>query len=650
MTVDLQGHVFDGAGKAVNGATIDVFTVATAADESTSSGDATTSTTTDSTGLWTRTNVAEGLYDIRIKSGSEIRWLRYEDQIQVDTLEAANLKLRNPADTFEYDIVPAAIVADRALNLPLLTGTDTLVCEAFGATLTNKTIDADGTGNVITNIGASEIKADLVEGQTALATGPAETDEVLIIDGGALKRIDLVELLNPENFTAVVLPAAADEVFINDSGTGKKITHDDLLFGANGTPSTQAHGDSAAIGTALDSARSDHKHAMPASGAGGAALLVESGSESKINALSAITLPAAADEFVTVDDTGGTPVTRKITHDDVLFGANGTPSTQAHSDAAAIGTALDAARSDHKHAMPAAGGGTNSDYQEFTGSGTWTKPSGTFAAVIVEVIGGGGGGGGGEGQASGTNRVGGGGGGGAARVFHQFDVADLGATETVTIGAAGASGAGGSTGVGSDGGDGGNTTFGSLLTGYGGKKGIGGSGANSLGGDGSGWGDTNVGSNDGIGTQGGNAVAGDPGGRAEWGGSAGGAAEDNAGSAGMAGGGSLRGAGGGGGGGSVSAGNVQDAGGAGGLSGGAWQDGGGGAAGAAGANPGTAGTATTGIAGSGGGGGGGADGATGGAGGAGGAPGGGGGGGGGGDTIGGAGGAGGVGECRVWTI
>lgn len=101
---------------------------------------------------------------------------------------------------------------------------------------------------------------------TELAVGPAPTDEIYINDGGVSKRITAAELLNPENFCAVLLPAAADELFINDGGSGKKITHDDLLFGANGTPSTQAHCDSAAIGTALDAARSDHKHAMPASG------------------------------------------------------------------------------------------------------------------------------------------------------------------------------------------------------------------------------------------------------------------------------------------------------------------------------------------------------------------------------------------------
>ena len=108
---------------------------------------------------------------------------------------------------------------------------------------------------------------------SALSAGPAETDEFYIRDvseaaADESKRITAVELLNPENFTAVTLPAATDELFINDAGVGKKITHDDLLFGANGTPSTQAHSDAAAIGTALDAARSDHKHAMPAAGGG----------------------------------------------------------------------------------------------------------------------------------------------------------------------------------------------------------------------------------------------------------------------------------------------------------------------------------------------------------------------------------------------
>ena len=66
------------------------------------------------------------------------------------TFKNGAFKLRNPADTYSYSITPAAIAADRALNLPLLTGTDTIVVEAEAATLTNKTIDGDN--NTISNL------------------------------------------------------------------------------------------------------------------------------------------------------------------------------------------------------------------------------------------------------------------------------------------------------------------------------------------------------------------------------------------------------------------------------------------------------------------------------------------------------------------
>ena len=155
MSINLQGHVFNGAGVAVNGATVDIFTVATAADQTTSSASATASTTTDDTGLWTSSGLAEGLYDVRITSGTEIRWLRYEDRIQLDTIDVANLRVRNPANTFEYDIVPAAIVADRTLNLPLLTATGTLIATPSVEDLDMGGFDVDNAGFVIFNAAAA---------------------------------------------------------------------------------------------------------------------------------------------------------------------------------------------------------------------------------------------------------------------------------------------------------------------------------------------------------------------------------------------------------------------------------------------------------------------------------------------------------------
>lgn len=46
------------------------------------------------------------------------------------------LQLNNPGNTFKYLITPGAIGADRTLNLPVITGTDTLACLALAQTFT----------------------------------------------------------------------------------------------------------------------------------------------------------------------------------------------------------------------------------------------------------------------------------------------------------------------------------------------------------------------------------------------------------------------------------------------------------------------------------------------------------------------------------
>lgn len=122
------------------------------------------------------------------------------------------------------------------------------------------------------------------------------------------------------------------------------------------------------------------------------------------------------------------------------------------------------------------------DYQSFTGSGTWTKPSNLTGNefVVVQVWGAGGGG---AGVTNGLSEAGGGGGGGG---FTQewYRVSDLGSTVTVTIGAGGTAGT-----AGNPGGTGGTTTFGSLVSATGGTGGLVGSdgvaGVGSAGGNGS---------------------------------------------------------------------------------------------------------------------------------------------------------------------
>ena len=116
-------------------------------------------------------------------------------------------------------------------------------------------------------------------------------------------------------------------------------------------------------------------------------------------------------------------------------------------------------RGDGTWAAPSGGGGGSIDRQIFTASGTWTKPgSGTLA--LVECWGAGGSGG----RQSGINK--GWGGGGGAYVAKWIPMSSLPSNVTVTIGTGGV-------GVSANGcgNPGGNTTFGALLTAYGGARG-----------------------------------------------------------------------------------------------------------------------------------------------------------------------------------
>src|SRR3990167_3439693 len=119
-SIEFAGFAYDGSGAAVSNATINLY------DRNTVTPVRAT-TTTNASGYWTITHATEGRFDVEIVNGTTTRRIKYDSAIQLQEIETANLLLRNPANTFKYDIVPAAITADRQLNLPLITATRTLV-------------------------------------------------------------------------------------------------------------------------------------------------------------------------------------------------------------------------------------------------------------------------------------------------------------------------------------------------------------------------------------------------------------------------------------------------------------------------------------------------------------------------------------------
>lgn len=120
MAIPFKGFLLTTAGAGVNAATVDLL------DRNTTTPVRET-TTTNSDGFFTLSETTEGRYDVRITSGSDVIWRKYDTAGQMEELEVATLKIRNPADTFAYDFLPAAITAARTLTLPLLTGTATMV-------------------------------------------------------------------------------------------------------------------------------------------------------------------------------------------------------------------------------------------------------------------------------------------------------------------------------------------------------------------------------------------------------------------------------------------------------------------------------------------------------------------------------------------
>jgi len=126
------------------------------------------------------------------------------------------------------------------------------------------------------------------------------------------------------------------------------------------------------------------------------------------------------------------------------------------------GTANQVIKSQGSGAAPIWGNAV--DYQEFTSSGTWTKPTGV-TGIYVEIVGGGAGGGSGGRTATTSSRSGGGGGAGGTYLNRRLKASDVAATITVTVGAGGAGGAAqtSDTTTGNAGVAGGESSFGTFL-------------------------------------------------------------------------------------------------------------------------------------------------------------------------------------------
>ncbi|MAH47112.1 hypothetical protein CMI37_14895 [Candidatus Pacearchaeota archaeon] len=243
MALLFQGFVYDDLGDAVTGATANLY------DRNTTTPVRAT-TTTDSAGLWTVSHGTEGQFDVEIVSGASKQRLKYDDAIQIQEMEVNLLNIRGSDDAFNYVITPAAIAAERILNLPLITGTDTLVVTTLAQTLANKTLtaptiaatgwtNANHTHTAANRGGQVTLPALDIDGGTDIGAAIVDAD-LLIIDDGAGGTNRKAEASRFKTYVGAATGAFAIANLDIDGGTdiGAGIVGTDLFIvddGAGGT-------------------------------------------------------------------------------------------------------------------------------------------------------------------------------------------------------------------------------------------------------------------------------------------------------------------------------------------------------------------------------------------------------------------------------
>jgi len=234
-----ERFLLDALGAAVASATVDLL------DRNTTTPVRAT-TTTDVNGFFSINHATEGRFDVRITSGSDVIWIKYDTSAQMTELEVTTLKIRNPADTFAYDILPAAITAAQTLTLPLITATDTLAVLGLAQAFTTRQLWSKG--------------ADLASGATITPgtdgnyfdiTGTTGITAIATLQAGSVVTFQFDGILTiTHNATSLILQgstdlttAAGDVVsFVSEGGSNwRELSRRLAAAGASGpSQSTQA--------------------------------------------------------------------------------------------------------------------------------------------------------------------------------------------------------------------------------------------------------------------------------------------------------------------------------------------------------------------------------------------------------------------------
>jgi hypothetical protein len=202
MAIEFAGELHNNVGAAIEGATVDLFARNTAT-ESTASPSSPDTTTTDGDGKWSFSKATQGRYDVRITSGTSIRWRIYDDAIQMEEIELKTLAVRGGNNLYKVDITIGNIGADATLAIPVIGTSDTLAVLGLA-----QTFSAAQTFTSTVTVGADDAGHDVkFFGDTASAYILWDTSaDKLLTAGGAV--VDIVKDKLLIGGTAVTTTAA----------------------------------------------------------------------------------------------------------------------------------------------------------------------------------------------------------------------------------------------------------------------------------------------------------------------------------------------------------------------------------------------------------------------------------------------------------
>jgi hypothetical protein len=152
-----------------------------------------------SLGLLTSSTIAGG-------GGGDMLLGTIQTVTALKTFNTGTFALRNPGNTFSYNFLGTAIVANRTVTLPLLTGDDEFVMKDFTQTLTNKTLST----GVVYNGG-------VIAGQYG-GTGVANTGFTITLAGNLVTTGAFNTTFAQAATTTVTLPSTSSTMARIDAG------------------------------------------------------------------------------------------------------------------------------------------------------------------------------------------------------------------------------------------------------------------------------------------------------------------------------------------------------------------------------------------------------------------------------------------------